>query len=265
MCGRFAFFQEIEPLVDDLDAVDLTQGALHARFNIPPTTPIHVVTESVDRDSGEVIRALRVARWGLLPRFAADASFSSRTFNARRETLESKASFKGSLASYRAVVPMDGYFEWKRVGEGRTRIPHFVRHSHSEALFAAGLVSWWKGPGHHDSAAASDTGSWLLTATVITRAAHGHMAELHDRVPVFLDRNGIDIWLSPQAFGPGQEAHGWINDDEHVLPLSMLSFHEVDRSVGNVRNDSPELVDPIPGKRVHTAERLAVVPWPDLS
>src|SRR5690625_6424766 len=53
MCGRFAFFQEIQPLLDDLDAVDLTDGRLRSRWNIPPTTPIHVVTESIDQRSEE--------------------------------------------------------------------------------------------------------------------------------------------------------------------------------------------------------------------
>src|SRR5699024_11611892 len=38
MCGRFAFFQEIQPLLDDLDAVDLTDGRLRSRWNIPHTT-----------------------------------------------------------------------------------------------------------------------------------------------------------------------------------------------------------------------------------
>src|SRR5690625_6789256 len=74
MCGRFAFFQEIQPLLDDLDAVDLTDGRLRSRWNIPPTTPIHVVTESIDQSSGGALRALRIARWGLLPPFAQDRS-----------------------------------------------------------------------------------------------------------------------------------------------------------------------------------------------
>src|SRR5699024_11781994 len=51
MCGRFAFFQEIQPLLDDLDAVDLTDGRLRSRWNIPPTTPLHVATESLDQSS----------------------------------------------------------------------------------------------------------------------------------------------------------------------------------------------------------------------
>jgi len=144
MCGRFAFFQEIQPLLDDLDAVDLTDGRLRSRWNIPPTTPIHVVTESIDQSSGGALRALRIARWGLLPPFAQDEGFSSRTFNARRESLADKPSFRGSLGRRRAIVPMDGYYEWVR--DGRTRKqPCFIAPSDGSALFMAALVSWWKG------------------------------------------------------------------------------------------------------------------------
>ena len=125
MCGRFAFFQEVEPLVDDLGAVDLTDPTLRARWNIPPTAPIHVVTESIDKSTGEVLRALRMARWGLLPPFAQELSFSARTFNARRESLAQKPSFRGSMGRYRALVPMDGYYEWVRGHRGRSQAAVF--------------------------------------------------------------------------------------------------------------------------------------------
>ena len=46
MCGRFAFFQEIDPLLDDLGAVDLEDPRLRSRWNIPPTAPIHSFTTS---------------------------------------------------------------------------------------------------------------------------------------------------------------------------------------------------------------------------
>lgn len=61
MCGRFAFFQEIEPLLDDIGALDRADPHLAARYNIPPTTPIYVVTEGVERDTGTLTRAVRTA------------------------------------------------------------------------------------------------------------------------------------------------------------------------------------------------------------
>ena len=106
-----------------------------------------MVTESIDKETGEVLRALRIARWGLLPPFAKEPSFSSRTFNARRETLVQKPSFRGSLGRYRAIVPMDGYYEWVRDEKGRRGQPYFIAPADGSPLYMAALVSWWKGPG----------------------------------------------------------------------------------------------------------------------
>ncbi|MGP9844413.1 SOS response-associated peptidase [Brachybacterium sp. 107] len=243
MCGRFAFFQEIDPLVDDLGAVDLTDPHLRSRWNIPPTAPIHVVTESVDTETGEVVRALRVARWGLLPPFAKEASFSSRTFNARRETLGEKPSFRGSLGRYRAIVPMDGYYEWVRDAKGTRKQPYFIAPADGTPQYMAALVSWWKGPGQHEGPAATEDGTYLLSATIITREATGDLAELHDRTPVMLRRGEIDAWLDT-AMDDRHAAQEWILDDAHLLDDSTLEVREVDPAVGRVGNDGPELLEP---------------------
>ncbi|MFE7605799.1 SOS response-associated peptidase [Brachybacterium paraconglomeratum] len=242
MCGRFAFFQEIDPLLDDLGAVDLEDPRLRSRWNIPPTAPIHVVTESIDKETGEVLRALRVARWGLLPPFAKDESFSSRTFNARRETVGEKPSFRGSLGRYRAIVPMDGYYEWVRDEKGRRKQPYFIAPADGSSLYMAALVSWWRGPGGHEGPAASDDGAFLLSATIITREATGDLARIHDRTPVMLPRDRVDDWLDT-SMDHKEGAAAWINDDSHLLEDSLLAVREVDPAVGKVGNDGPELLE----------------------
>ena len=253
MCGRFAFYQEIDPLLDDLGAVDLTDPHMRARFNVPPTAPIVVVTESLDRDSGEVLRAARTARWGLLPPFAKDLSFSARTFNARRETLREKPSFRGSLGRYRAIVPMDGYYEWRRDSRGRrSKQPFLVARREGAPLLMAALVSWWRLDGTDASSVppsvplpgTSEDGRWLLTATIITREATGTLADLHDRAPVMLDREHVDAWLSTDM-DDAAAAQAWILDDDHLLDPTLLEMRPVDPAVGNVRRQGPELIAPI--------------------
>lgn len=243
MCGRFAFYQEIDPLLNDLGAVDLEDPRLRSRWNIPPTAPIHVVTESIDKETGEVVRALRAARWGLLPPFAKDASFSSRTFNARRETLGEKPSFRGSLARYRAIVPMDGYYEWVRDPSGKRKQPYFIAPADGSPLYMAALVAWWKGPGEHEGPAASPDGSFLLSTTIITREATGELAEIHDRTPMMLRREEVDVWLDT-AQDDRHAAQEWILEDTHHLDDATLSVREVDPAVGKVGNDGPELLEP---------------------
>ncbi|QEU11550.1 SOS response-associated peptidase [Dermabacter vaginalis] len=234
MCGRFAFFQEIEPMLDDLGALDLADPHLHARYNIPPTAPIYVVTEGLERATGELRRGVRTARWGLLPRFAKDLSFSAKTFNARRESLVEKPSFRGSLERYRALVPMNGYFEWQAGTHGK--VPHFIHGRDTPLLYAAGLVSWWKNP-------ADPEATWLLSATIITKAAEGHLKHIHSRMPVFLDPNGRETWLSLDSFSSGAEAHAWVGGTEGKLASAALEAYPVGREVGSAANEGPHLLE----------------------
>ncbi|CAM3964145.1 SOS response-associated peptidase [Helcobacillus massiliensis] len=245
MCGRFAFHQEIDALVDDLDAVDLTDGALTSRFNIPPTAPIHIVTESVDRDTGELVRALRIARWGLLPPFAKDEAFSSKTFNARAESLADKPSFRGSLKSRRAIIPVSGYYEWTPVEGQKRKQANMIRRADHRPMLMAGLVAWWKGEGKNEGPAAYDDGEWLLTATIITAEAEGSMAQIHSRIPVILTRDGAKEWLKQDSFETGREAHDWINTQAPRVPNGDLEVYAVDPAVGNVQAQGPHLMDPV--------------------
>ncbi|GAA1489900.1 SOS response-associated peptidase [Brachybacterium sacelli] len=189
-----------------------------------------------------MLRALRVARWGLLPPFAQDETFSSRTFNARRETLAERNSFRGSLGRYRAIVPMDGYYEWVRDGAGKRKQPYYIAPADGSPLYMAALVSWWKGPGGHEGPAAGADGRYLLSATIITRAATGELAEIHDRTPVMLRRGQVDAWLDT-TMDDRHAAQAWILEDTHLLEDSTLALREVDPAVGKVGNDGPELLD----------------------
>jgi putative SOS response-associated peptidase YedK len=245
VCGRFAFFQEIEPLLDDLDAVDLTSTHLPDRWNVPPTTPIYVVTESADKETGEVERALRIARWGLLPSFAKDESVFGGTFNARRETIAQKASFRGSLGKYRAIVPVSGYFEWMKPGPdapSNRKQPFFISDPSGDPLYLAGLVSWWKGPGNHEGPAASEDRSWLLSCTIITREATGTLARIHDRTPVMLTTGNARAWLDTSR-DTKEEARAFLQDDARVRDGSDLEQRPVGSAVGNTRSQGPELIE----------------------
>lgn len=78
----------------------------------------------------------------------------------------------------------------------------------------------------------------MLTCSVLTTAALGDLARVHDRMPLILPPDRWAGWLA----GGGDPA-------EQVRPLSpaelaAIQVRPVRPDVGNVRNNGPELLEP---------------------
>ncbi|ALE06118.1 hypothetical protein AL755_12625 [Arthrobacter sp. ERGS1:01] len=226
-------------LVAELEAEADANLELRASYNVAPTTDVPIVLERLV--DGEPHRQVHVAQWGLVPRWAKDASVGVRAFNARTETVLDKPTFRSAVKARRCAVPVEGYYEWKKLPDGKGKQPYFVHSQDGSLTTFAGLYEWWKDPAKADGA----EDQWLLSCTILTMPAppDGELATLHDRLPVPMDADTMDAWLDPaageaatlvalvlsRAYGV---AEGWILD-----PVSA--------AVGNVRNDGPELIEPI--------------------
>ncbi|GAA4765542.1 SOS response-associated peptidase [Microbacterium gilvum] len=235
MCGRFVVAQVGSELVGQL-RVDLVSDDLPApSFNVAPTDRAAIVLDSAKTDPPT--RRLEPARWGLVPSWAKDPSIGSRAFNARAEELEEKRMFAPALQKRRAVVPVTGYYEWHVGPDGK--VPLFIHPEDGDALFLAGLYEWWKDP----SKPQDDPARWMLSFTVLTRAAVGALGSVHDRMPVFLDEDHADAWLDTDVDYPLDILDAALDDAPRVA--ERLVHHRVSPAVGNVRNDGPELIEPV--------------------
>ncbi|GAA2014009.1 SOS response-associated peptidase [Microbacterium ulmi] len=235
MCGRFVVANVGSELVGvlrvDLEGDDLPEPS----YNVAPTDRVAIVLDSGKTEPPT--RRLEPARWGLVPAWAKDPSIGARAFNARAEDLEDKPMFRRALDKRRAVVPATGYYEWKTVdGE---KIPHFIHPAGGEPLFFAGLYEWWKDASKADD----DPARWLLSFTILTRDSIGHLGSIHDRMPLFIDHDFADAWLDPTADNVRDILDAAIDAAPSVA--ETLDDHVVSKAVGNVRNDSPELIEPI--------------------
>ncbi|MDZ8172442.1 SOS response-associated peptidase [Microbacterium xanthum] len=235
MCGRFVVANVGSELVGvlrvDLEGDDLPLPS----FNIAPTDPASIVLDSAKTEPPT--RRLERARWGLVPGWAKDPSVGTRAFNARSEELEDKPMFRGALQKRRAVVPASGYYEWQRADGGK--VPHYIHPIDDAPLFFAGLYEWWKDP----AKAADDPSRWMLSFTILTRDAHGPLASVHDRMPVFMDPDHADAWLDPTAENARDILDAAVDAAEEVS--DGLEARVVSSAVGNVRNNGPELIAPI--------------------
>lgn len=234
MCGRFVVAGDAGELVGVL-RVDIVSDDLPApSFNVAPTDRAAIVLDSVKTDPPT--RRLAPARWGLIPPWAKDPSIGSRAFNARSEELEEKPMFRSALEKRRAVVPASGYYEWTTVDGVKT--PHYIHHADGEPLLMAGLYEWWKDP----RKAGGDDDPWVLSFTVLTRGSIGHLGSIHDRMPLFVDADHADAWLDPTTDNVRDVLDAAI--DAATAVADTLTEYVVSRAVGNVRNNSPELIEP---------------------
>lgn len=234
MCGRFVVARSADELVTLL-SVDVVADSLPApSFNVAPTDSAAIVLDS--HRTAPPTRRLEPARWGLVPSWAKDPSAGARAFNARAEDLERRPMFRGALQERRAVVPVTGYYEWKQEN-GRKR-PHFIHPRDGSPMFLAGLYEWWRDPARADD----DPARWILSFTILTRDSIGALGSVHDRMPVTVSADAASEWLS----GPGDQAADLVRlvlADSQVL-TPTLEIYPVSPAVGNVRNDSPALIEP---------------------
>lgn len=209
----------------DAEVRDAGGGPFEPSWNVAPTDPVTVVLQ---REDG---RSVERHRWGLVPTWAKSLKEGARHINARAETVAESATFRTSFRKRRCIVPADGFYEWQRVGERRKQ-PWFLGPHDDHALLAmAGLWSVWKDP---------DTGLWVPSATVVTTDANEDVGRLHDRMPVLLPRDAWAAWLDP-----GQEDRGLLLGLLRPAPDGVLEMHPVSRRVNDVREDGPDLVDPV--------------------
>lgn len=224
MCGRFVQ-KDLAALAAAFDARlrhDLAPRHLAPAFNIAPTRDAGVIGRNAAGDL-----SLTAMRWGLVPFFAADASGGGKLFNARSETAAEKPSFREAFRRRRAIVPADGFYEWKP--DATPRQPWFIARVDGEPLAMAGLWEIWRDP--------ADGNRPLFTFTILTTDAGPDITHLHHRQPVLL--------------ADGAARRSWLDggDDAALLrpsPAGTLTARPVNPLVNGARAEGPTLLDPAP-------------------
>jgi putative SOS response-associated peptidase YedK len=230
MCGRFVSTIPTDRLAEIFDASIGPGTSSPGSWNIAPTMQARVVLP--DPVAG---RRLVGLRWGLVPPWARSDPAAKRLVNARAETVAEKPSFRASFRSRRCIVPMDGFYEWRKAsggappGERPRKEPYFIHRSDGQQLAVAGI---WVGDPMDPVGGA--------TFAVITTSANATVQPVHDRMPAILERSDWAVWLDPS------------NDDVGGL-LSLLipaepgvvEMWRVSTAVNSARNDGPELVRPL--------------------
>lgn len=146
-------------------------------FNVAPTNVMPIIT---NRD----LNHFNLYRWGLVPHWAKNLKIGSTMINARIETIKEKTTYKESFEKRRCVVPVDSFYEWKKIGN--QKIPYRISTKDQKICSLAGLWDVW----------VNEKGEEIGSYTIITLPANEFMLPIHDRMPAILDMETEKLWLN---------------------------------------------------------------------
>jgi putative SOS response-associated peptidase YedK len=198
-----------------------------ASYNIAPTQQVPIMRA----ENGAPAAAM--VRWGLIPSFAHGKPGKFSTINARIETFETAPCFRGAWQRrQRCIQPASGFYEWHLDAQGR-KTPFLVTLADQEVFGFAGL---WESTVRED-------GAVIESCAHITMPANELMSDIHNggshpqRMPAILRREDHEAWLT----GTTAEARAALAP----YPADLMVAHPVSTRVNSVRNNGPELIEPI--------------------
>ena len=199
---------------------------LTPRYNICPTQQVACIRQVAAAELESVN-----LRWGLVPSWADDLKIGARMINARSETVADKPAFRKAFRTRRCLVIADGFYEWKKTGKSKQ--PFYISRVDSKPFFMAGLWESW----HNKQ---ESTSKPVETCTIITTQANELMMPLHDRMPVIMPHESLEMWLDSEFADHTQLENLLIPfaDDE-------LQAWPVDTLVNKAANDLPQCVEPV--------------------
>jgi putative SOS response-associated peptidase YedK len=204
MCGRY--YLEISK--DELSHIsNIEEFEFEPNFNIAPQSKVPAIINN----------NLTMTTWGYYPDWLKSQANSRPLFNTRFESVQEKKTFQSAFKNNRCIIPISGWYEWKRDGESKT--PYYF--SNNSTMFAAGLF-WTRSSGE-------------IETSIITREASSSLNVVHNRSPLILNDDELAIWNSDIDSG---EIYDGVNNYDY----DKVTYHEVDKAVNNPRNNNESLI-----------------------
>ena len=226
MCGRaYETYTEEELLLRYLGEKRKRNplGDFKPNFNMCPTqlSPIVLI-----RDGETTIERMR---WGLVPFWAKDVKSAAKysLINARSEEIMEKRSYKQAFEKRRCIVPLSGFFEWKRPEEGPKQ-PFAIRFKDQSIMSVAGVWEHWED---------KEEGTEVNSFSILTTGPNALMKRIHNRMPVILSQKDEAKWLDP-------ENHNTTSLQKLLKPCEakLLEAYEVSSAVNSPKNNRAEIL-----------------------
>lgn len=224
MCGRYIIRQQTKAL---REWEKYGPPPFLDSYNVAPTQQVPILRMQGGRPQFTEVR------WGLVPFFTHGAPPKYSTINARIESFETAASYRGPWRrGQRCLQLASGFYEWHLDQYGR-KSPYLISLADQELFAFAGL--WDR--------SIKDDGTVVESCVHMTMPANALMADIHNtgnnphRMPAILRLEDRAAWLE----GSLEEARAALVP----YPADLMVAYEVSLRVNSVKNNSPELIEPV--------------------
>lgn len=219
MCGRVGlvddaqFIKEATKILKNIES----KLTLQPSYNIAPSQPLATLTND---------HTCHYTEFGLLPHWAKDKKF--RPINARAESLHTKPTFRTPFKTNRSIIPINGFYEWRK--EGNHKVPYWIYPKENNYFALAGIT---------DTFMNKETGENIVSSAIITTSPNELMLPIHDRMPVILEPQDWELWLAPN-----------VQEYEVIQPLlkpfdpNKMDAYEVSTFVNSPANNSKQCIEP---------------------
>jgi len=227
MCGRYTLHKKAKDLAKRYNLATVPKD-IQENFNVAPGQIMPVITAD---ELGQ--RHLELMKWGLIPAWAKDQSIGYKLINARDDTIFEKPMWRDLVLRKRALIPADGFYEWKRLPEGNKerKQSFYIRPKHSDVFSFAGVWETWK----------DVEGKELKTYSIITTVPNEEMSSVHNRMPVILHPEDEASWLEPSKVRR-EEVEPFLYPYED----QGLEMYEVSKDVNSAANNDEHLIYALP-------------------
>jgi putative SOS response-associated peptidase YedK len=183
MCGRARLSSDVSEIKIAFSIPpERPAPNIRANWNMAPTQDGAVVRYDADEARAQP----RCDALGLVPFWAKDIKIGYSTFNAKAEGIDAKPVFREPFKRRRCLVPLDSFYEWKKVGKEKQ--PYALALADRHLMAMAGLWETWRSP----------AGETVRSFTIITTTPNTLCAEIHDRMPVILKPETWSAWLGEE-------------------------------------------------------------------
>lgn len=218
MCGRYTLAKP-DWFEHDFGTsfATLSDAVRRPRFNIAPGQLVLAIAHP--QGSARVAETMK---WGVEAPWKGGPP---QMINARAEKLATSRLWKSMLENGRCALPADGFYEWRKPeNNGGRKQPYWFSRADGEPFLLAGLF--------RESSDADER-----QCVVITVEPNELVEDVHDRMPAMLHPDRVDDWLE----GDAEEAL------QALVPFesTQMTARRIGSAVGNVSNDSPELIESI--------------------